>query len=106
MESDVLDIVQRQVRAGDEGDELTEQNIVEEGEHQNTAAKSERSATDCDEIVKDGELSKIGPVSESSVSASRVSTKYDPGPPPMDMIGGESRDRDCSGSSTKSQQQS
>ena len=104
MESDVLDIVQSQVRAGDEGDESTEQNIVEEGEYQNTAAKSERSATDRDEIVKDGEQSKLGPVSESSVSASRVSTKYDPGPPPMDMIGGESRD--SSGSSTKSQQQS
>ena len=105
MESDVLDLVQGQVRNGDE--ESTEQNIVKEGEN------SEKTATDCDETVKDGdetvkdgEQSKLGSVSESSVSASRVSTKYDPGPPPMDMIGGESRDRDSSASSTRSQQQS
>ena len=94
----MLDLVQGQVRDGNE--ESTEQNTVKEGEN------SEKTATDCDETVKDGEQSKLGSVSESSVSASRVSTKYDPGPPPMDMIGGESRDRDSSSSSTRSQQQS
>ena len=53
------------------GDDIGDQDTRTESENLNT--------------VKDGE----GTLGEGASASSRVSTKYDPGPPPMDMIGGE-----------------
>ncbi|KAL5255210.1 hypothetical protein ACHWQZ_G014599 [Mnemiopsis leidyi] len=66
-----------------------------EGSVTRTIKESGNSLSDCLGNVQDSDQSRLGSLSDGSVSSSRVSAKYDPGPPPMDMIGGESRDRDC-----------